>query len=147
MGKRVRKSSSAVRIAASQSFSTISAADASYCAAARTVDCGATVRDPEEVVDGIPPRLAGGAGLLALLVDRRRLALDQVVCAAASPLGRELQHLGVLLLGPVEGVGPLERGVAEHGPGDPRRCASAGRRLQVDHPLRHHRARAPSRRA
>ena len=89
---------------------------------------------PCEMVDRLA-RLPGGAGLFALLVDRRGLAFHQFA-AASGLLRRQRDHLAVAALGAVEGA-LFEGGVREHGPRDPA-LLGGGRRLQVQHLLRHH---------
>ena len=124
----MRKSSS-VLIAPSQSLSAISAAAASYCALARTAEpAGATVPTRAKLA-AASLVLAAGARALGLLVDRRRLALDQVG-ARRILLRRQLDRLGERLLGGGEGV-LVERGVGDHGPGDAA-LRVGGRRLQLE---------------
>src|SRR6202012_5433040 len=89
-------------------------------------------RDAREVL-GRGLVVAGGAGLLALLVDRCRQTLGEL--AARRIVGRrERQHLAVGLLGLVALAG-LERGVGHERPRDAA-LRRRGRRLQREHLLR-----------
>ena len=77
-------------------------------------------------------RVAGLLCRLALLVDRRGLALDQVLSRGVA-LGHQGQHLCIALLGTGEVAG-LERGVRDHGGGHAA-LFRRGRRVQREHAL------------
>ena len=105
----------------------ISAAAASYCALARTADCGATVATRAKCATASRGWPAARA-LLALLVDRRGLALDQCRCAPASCCRRQRQHLGVGASRRWSKAPRSKARVREHGPGDAA-LRGRGRRL------------------
>ena len=79
-------------------------------------------------------RLAGGAGLLALLVDRGGLAFDQFA-APGGGCRRQCQRLHIGALGAIERR-RLESGVRNHRPGHAALLVRS-RRVEGEHALRH----------